>query len=157
MKKLCVFSDSHGFSGHMLRAIRREEPDLIVHLGDGQWDLDAVRQAFPELEIRSVRGNCDLYSGAPASLCFEVEQARIFAVHGHAHQVKYDRTYQRLCWAALEQEADLVLFGHTHIPYHDRYGSLEILNPGSISAGGRPSYGVVLADAGRITAELRRI
>ena len=157
MKKICVFSDSHGYADYMLRAIRREEPDLVVHLGDGQSDLRTVRKQFPDLEIRSVRGNCDLFSGVPSSLCFSVEGHRIFAVHGHTCQVKQDRTFQRLCWTALEQEADLALFGHTHIPCHDRYGALELLNPGSISAGSRPSYGVVLAEPGKLSAEIRRI
>lgn len=157
MKKICVFSDSHGYADHMIRAILRETPDLVVHLGDGQSDLRPVRKRFPDLEVLSVRGNCDTFSDAPSCLCFSVEGHRIFAVHGHTCQVKLDRTFQRLCWAALEQEADLALFGHTHIPCHDRYGDLELLNPGSISSGGRPTYGVVLAEPGRISAEIRLV
>ena len=156
MTKLCVFSDSHGLALYMLRAIRAEDPDLVVHLGDGYSDLSEVMEAFPGLPLRCVRGNCDVFSPAPAKLAFSVEGKRILAVHGHAYQVKTDRSLQRLCYAALEEEADLVLFGHTHVPCHDRWGDLEILNPGSIS-GLRPSYGVVAVENGRLSAELKKL
>ena len=64
--KILVFSDSHGNPDHMLTAIRREAPDAIFHLGDGESDLRAVKRAFPDLPIYSVRGNCDLFGAAPA-------------------------------------------------------------------------------------------
>ena len=37
MKKVLVLSDSHGNVGNMIRAVKREEPDMILHLGDCVW------------------------------------------------------------------------------------------------------------------------
>ena len=32
MKRVLVLSDSHGNVGNMIRAVKREEPDMILHL-----------------------------------------------------------------------------------------------------------------------------
>lgn len=156
MTKLCVFSDSHGCPEHMLRVIRQEAPDAVFHLGDGEGDLKAVRRAFPDLPLYQVRGNCDWASAAPALLRTEVEGQKVFATHGHLYDVKMGRDYQRLRYAALEADARLVLFGHTHIPYHDRVWGMELVNPGSIGYGARPSYAVVTIDGKAIAADLKR-
>lgn len=155
--RLCVFSDSHGNPDHMLTAIRREAPDAIFHLGDGESDLRAVKRAFPDLPIYSVRGNCDLFGAAPGLLKTEIAGQKVFATHGHAYKVKYDRDYQTLRYAALEADARLVLFGHTHVPYHDRVWGMEMINPGSIGYGSKPSYAVVELDETGVTADLKRV
>ena len=65
--------------------------------------------------------------------------------HGHLYGVKSDLT--RVVYAARERNADLLLYGHTHIPVTDYEDGLYILNPGSIHGGG--TYGVVdLSPAG---------
>jgi len=157
MTRLCVFSDSHGCPDHMLRAIRKEAPDAIFHLGDGEGDLRAVRRDYPDLPIHSVRGNCDLYSADPVLLRIELEGKKIFATHGHAYKVKYDRDFQTLRYAALEADARIVLFGHTHVPCHQRVWGMEMVNPGSIGYGAHPSYAVLTLDGDRVTADLKRI
>lgn len=45
--KLLVFSDSHGNVANMEDAVRREEPDQVLHLGDVVRDADALRRRFP--------------------------------------------------------------------------------------------------------------
>lgn len=42
MKRVLVLSDSHGNVGNMIRAVKREEPDMILHLGDCVVDADAL-------------------------------------------------------------------------------------------------------------------
>ena len=81
--------------------------------------------------------------------------ARIFAVHGHQHEVKYDDSMRELCRAALRADADVVLFGHTHRPYYGRHLGMEILNPGSIGRVREPSYGLLTVEEGNIKAEIR--
>ena len=44
MKRVLVLSDSHGNVGNMIRAVKREEPDMILHLGDCVVDADALRR-----------------------------------------------------------------------------------------------------------------
>ncbi len=37
MKRVLVLSDSHGNVGNMIRAVKREEPDMILHLETALW------------------------------------------------------------------------------------------------------------------------
>ena len=157
MKKICVFSDSHGYPDNMLRAMELEAPDMVIFLGDGESDLIAVKNRFPEAEYHSVRGNCDYRSAAPLRLLLTVEGVRIFAVHGHEYNVKLDRELTRLRYAALEQDAKVVLFGHTHRPFQDWSLGMEILNPGSVGYGPRPSYAVLTIEDGYARGELKNL
>jgi len=59
MKRVLVLSDSHGNVGNMIRAVKREEPDMILHLGDCVVDADALRREFPHITMVNVPGNCD--------------------------------------------------------------------------------------------------
>ena len=68
--KILVFSDSHGSAYKMEEAVRAENPDFVFFLGDGEGDLHVLTNAFPQLPVQAVRGNCDLYSSLPAErLC----------------------------------------------------------------------------------------
>lgn len=153
--KICVFSDSHGYAANMIEAVRLEEPTLCYFLGDGETDLVTLRERFPDLPINAVRGNCDLRSTQPLVLCAVVAGVRIWAVHGHQHEVKYDDAARELCRAALRADADVVLFGHTHRPYLDRHLGMLILNPGPIGRVREPSYGLMTIEDGKATAEIR--
>ena len=153
--KICVFSDSHGWAENMIEAVWREHPTLCFFLGDGETDLVTLRGRFPDLPINAVRGNCDLHSAKPLVFNAVVAGVRIYAVHGHQHEVKYDDAVRELCYAGLRADADIVLFGHTHRPYHNRHLGMEILNPGSIGRVKEPSYGVLTIEDGIAAAEIR--
>jgi len=156
LKKICVFSDSHGYADNMLAAIERERPDLVIHLGDGAADLDAVRRRFPALLIESLEGNCDRFCDALTELHATVAGKRIFAVHGHRHGVKLDPGLTRLRFAAMEDRADIVLYGHTHAAHNEKSGGMLIVNPGSCGYTARPTYAVIVIDGDTVTAEIRR-
>ena len=51
---------------------------------------------------------------------------------------------------ARKSGVDILLFGHTHRPLVDRRGRTLFLNPGSIGAPTRPSYGVVTIQDGQL-------
>ena len=157
MKRICVFSDSHGCPDNMIRVMEQENPDMVIHLGDGEGDLVPLKNRYPRTEVLNVRGNCDGRSAAPMKLVLRVEQVRLFAVHGHEYNVKFDRTLTKLRYSAMEAEANVVLFGHTHKPYQDHSLAMEILNPGSIGYGARPSYGLLTVNGSKVTVELKRI
>jgi putative phosphoesterase len=152
MKRIFVFSDSHGVTADMLRLVREGAPEMVLHLGDYDRDCDELRRAFPGLDIRGVRGNCDYRSAAPELLRFTAEGVRVFACHGHNYRVKSG--YQTICYAALEAEADLVLFGHTHRALHEKEGKVEFFNPGSVGRGWPPSYGLLRLGDGPLRAEI---
>ena len=153
--KFIVFSDSHGDVDHMIRAVRLENPALCFFLGDGEYDLTRLQRRFPSLPVNAVRGNCDLRSTLPRALTCAAGGVRIFATHGHLYSVKHDPIYRELCEAALAENADVVLFGHTHQPFRDRTMGMELLNPGSIGPTTRPSYGLILLDGDRVETAVR--
>ena len=76
---------------------------------------------------------------------------RTFPTHGHRYHVKFG--YQRLEYAAREVGAQVVLFGHTHVPYCEQYDGLWLLNPGACG-GQNGSYGLVIIEDKNITCKL---
>ncbi|MBQ4370288.1 MAG: metallophosphoesterase family protein, partial [Oscillospiraceae bacterium] len=57
--KIIVFSDSHRVISLMAEAVRREKPDLVLHLGDHASDAAELSAMFPAVRLAYVRGNCD--------------------------------------------------------------------------------------------------
>lgn len=156
--KLLVMSDSHGASHNILRALRiHSDADAVIFLGDGITDFMQSKDAFPNVAFFAVSGNCDMGLGAAygirASEQITLEGRRIFFTHGHAYSVKGGTG--ALVSAARSRNADIVLFGHTHVPL-ERYipedeegGAIYLVNPGSIRASRdtcRPSYAVITLD-----------
>ena len=137
----------------MKEAIRRERPGFVLFLGDGERDLPALRQAFPDLPLQAVRGNCDAFSELPQELVLTLEGVRFFLTHGHRYGVKTDRRLESLKAAARKNKAQAVLFGHTHEAFTEWDGGLLIFNPGT-AGGFRPTGGVLEIREGRITARL---
>jgi putative phosphoesterase len=150
MKCLC-FSDSHG-SYHYIRAALNKHLDaeVVFYLGDGLRDiedfvLDRSRAWF------AVQGNCD-YSALLGEIFVKKTDSitimgkRIFLTHGDLYGVKYGLDGVKKL--AIDQNADLVLFGHTHQPL-EKYistdeGGFYLFNPGSIGGGyGGASYGII--------------
>lgn len=153
--KILVLSDSHRAQFPMEQAVRKERPDAIVHLGDHCADAELLETKFPTLPICSVRGNCDLYAGdVPEEALFTWEGIRIFAVHGHRYGVK--SSLIRLKYAALERQAHVVLYGHTHCPYCETIDKLWIMNPGACNSHDC-AYGVVEIKDGVVTCCLKNL
>jgi putative phosphoesterase len=141
----------------MLRVLDAGLPDLMIHLGDGESDLDKVRKRYPLLPIENVRGNCDRFSVSLKTLRMTFAGKRIFATHGHLYDVKYDAELTRLRYAALEDDADIVLFGHTHRAFLDEFAGMKILNPGSCGRTSSPSFGLITIENNAVSAEIRYI
>ena len=78
---------------------------------------------------------------------------RIFAVHGHRYDVKYDRELDYLLHAAAQEQADVVLFGHTHVQYCETREGILVLNPGAC-AYFRPHYANLYLENGKAWADL---
>lgn len=138
--KILVVSDSHGNIENMCRAVERERPDMALHLGDGWRDAELLALQYPGLPIEKVPGNCD-FRDEPPVLVTSIRGKRVMLCHGHTLGVRSG--LDRLLYAALEQEADVVLFGHTHQPFVDIRKGIVMLNPGSIGSGGRHTYGTL--------------
>ena len=138
--KLLVLSDSHGTVDNMTLAVKRTQPDWIFHLGDMVRDGEALHAQFPEIPFVQVSGNCDLCALEPPEKLLCLADKRILLCHGHTLHVK--ESLLQAMYAALEQKADLFLFGHTHRIFSQTRNGVAMLNPGSIGDAGYPTYGV---------------
>lgn len=150
--KLLILSDSHGNQDAMVRAVEQSAPRMIVHLGDCWRDAQRLHRQFPDLDLVQVPGNCDFCPDVAAERLLEVGGKRILLCHGHTFQVK--QSLLSAAYAAERQQADLLLFGHTHQALQTRRGPLLLVNPGSIGDHLRPSYAVVRIENGELTADL---
>ena len=149
--KLLVLSDSHGDVDVMENAALQVRPDLLLHLGDHYADMERLQERLPQLSCIGVRGNCDR-PGPPESRLLKLEGKRILLTHGHLQDVKYE--LDRLYFFGMKNEADLVLFGHSHRVCRREEAGMQLLNPGSIGQGWPPSYAIVQLEGGRIDTEI---
>lgn len=157
MKKVIVFSDSHHYARNMISAIGIEKPDICFFLGDGERDLEKVRDMYPGLPIYAVHGNCDMCSMLSSKLMSNIEGVNIFATHGHLYNVKHENDYATLAYHAAESGADIALFGHTHMQTESDYKGVHLINPGSCGVDGYAGYAVIEINNGKWTADLRAI
>lgn len=157
MAKYLVFSDSHGRDEKMLDIIKRhKEAEGIFFLGDIENYGDRLRNSIPG-PVYMVRGNCDWSLRAQDFLVFPLHGHRIAMTHGHRQHVNMG--IDTLKYWALEKEADVVMYGHTHVPFVEQTSTMTILNPGSISRPRQsehiPTYGLIdFIDNGEIMVEI---
>ena len=157
---LCILSDSHGRVDALTEAIRRARPDGILFAGDGLRDLTHTDLPCP---LWAVQGNCDWMSLPMiigGSLCIPTEEElilweglRILLCHGHRLGVKSGLSVAAAHAAA--RDADVLVFGHTHVPLEQRIPAGEVVggiplkkdlylfNPGSIGDGLDPTFGTL--------------
>ena len=149
--RILVLSDSHHAMRFMEECAARLKPDCIVHLGDYYPDGFDLKQAFPQADFYQVPGNCDAYICSPdfpVILMPKLGGLNVYMTHGHKHNVKL--TTALLLRDARSSKADIVLYGHTHIPecYQEKDG-LWVMNPGS--AGYGETAGLIEIEKGKVT------
>jgi len=152
--KILVMSDSHGNESAVLNAVTLESPDMILHLGDHDRDCEVIGEEFPEIPLRSVRGNCDRSSVGLDTDEFTLSGKRFFMTHGHLFRVKTG--VSSILNAAVSRGADILLFGHTHIQKHSVKPEITLVNPGSIGMGGK-TYAVLELKNGDVVCDLKRL
>ena len=159
-----IMSDSHGRNENVELAIAqvREEIgefQMLIHLGD-VGDAREL-ESLAGVPCYIVRGNTDYDAKLLNANVIEAGGHRIFATHGHLYQV--DMRLDLLRFAALENDCDIAMYGHTHVPYlEEDPDDITILNPGSISkprqADHRYTYMVMeIDDEDEVTYELRYV
>ncbi len=158
--KILVFSDSHGDVRTMVSVCEHEKPGLIMHLGDHYADAEQLSYEYTKAEIVKVPGNTDFGVLHSSTKMHEVCGKRIMLTHGHAFDVK-SGDYAWLLQAGKERSADIILFGHTHVPYMDEEDGVMLMNPGRIGRNDArrliPTYIVIDLSNADIKAELRRL
>lgn len=149
--KVFVASDTHGNSQILVNAVLDERPQLVLHLGDYERDCMKVREAFPDIVVRAVRGNGDFRGSEPDYDEFVFENKRFFMTHGHLYGVK--TSLDAVLNAGFLRGADILLFGHTHIPFYKVIDGMVVLNPGSIAYGAK-TYAVLDIEHGAIEGRI---
>ena len=154
-----IVSDTHGRYERLAKVFEKHKAaDALIFLGDGLSDLARAGVGNYQFTVFSVKGNCDSGMGGINALrskdeiTFTFEGVKFYALHGHTKGVKLGLT--NAIYAAEENEADVLLFGHTHEPI-DTYiseteynlsKSLYAFNPGSLASS--YTYGICVVQNG---------
>ncbi len=146
--KITVVSDSHKAFQKLKDIISANlDSDMLIHLGDGEFEFNDVAELYPGKTFIFVNGNCD-YGQYPSMRIVTAESCRILCVHGHMQNV-HDGLGELLSLAA-ENNCQLALFGHTHMYRTGMENGIYFMNPGSISdprGKKEPSYGIIMIDS----------
>ena len=154
---LVALSDTHSEADPQLTPHLREtiaSADCLVHAGDF-----VTQEVFDEFEklagsVVAVHGNSDtrrLRNRFPETTTAEWSGKRLLVAHSHRH----DET--SLSLLARQENADVIITGHTHRPKIRHLGERLHVNPGSHAQprGNRPAYALFERNAGEISVELR--
>ena len=103
--------------------------DLIIHVGDivEEWVLEELGKLA---ETKAVRGNMDsaeLKKRLPEKMLLNVSGKKIGVVHGSGPAFKAFKAASE----AFRKKPDIIIFGHSHIPFNEERDGILFFNPGS--------------------------
>jgi len=131
---IAVLSDTHGRPHPSLfPTLEKFHPSLILHAGD-IGDLDLITELEAVAPTVYVRGNTD--SAGPkwpdsVSLCIKLGAARqidLLLVHFAVVRLRLNGEVINLL---RQNPAQIVVYGHSHIPFLGKQQSAVLFNPGS--------------------------
>lgn len=153
-----IVSDSHGYHKYLDEVLYgMGYVDGLFHLGDVE-DRETDIEAQIDCPLYIVCGNNDSEMFLPREREVFLGPHKVFMTHGHYYHVHYG--VDELVREAKKRGCDIVMFGHTHSPFHQKVDDVLLLNPGSITfprtAERRPTYMVMeMAESGQIKVSLR--
>lgn len=130
--KVLIVSDNHGRLKQIKSLLKQVAPiDLMIHLGDIGDGADHIKYIAP-CPVEMVAGNTDFfYINMAKEKILQIGKFKVMITHGHEYGVNYSTS--SIEEAAIKNKADIVMFGHTHVPMIDTKGKVSLINPGSIS------------------------
>ncbi len=156
---IAVISDTH-----MPRGARRlpdscvarlGTTDLILHAGDVSTATTLAEMERIGPPVLAVHGNVDddeLTRRLPAARIVDADGARIAMVHDAGPRKRRLARMRRRF-----PDADAVVFGHSHLPLHEREDGFQIFNPGSPTErrrAGAHTMGLARCTGGSVEFEL---
>lgn len=143
--RIAVLADTHA-PRHWKRMPPRvaeviDGADVILHAGDVCVPsvLDELAQVAP---VHVVLGNNDGHDvaawGAPETLEIELAGLRVAMIHDSGQKTRRTARMRRRF-----PDADLVVFGHSHIPMDVEGDGVRVFNPGSPTDRRRQPHGTV--------------
>lgn len=156
--KLMIASDIHGsnfYCSKLLKRYMEESPDKLIILGDllyhgprnelpKEYDPERVAKLFNLVKdhIICVKGNCDAevdqwlvdFPIISEMGCIMIDGISMYITHGHKYNYE---NKPPMC------PHDILIFGHTHVPFAEDCEEGLFINPGSVSIpkeGSKNSY-----------------
>ncbi|SFC67773.1 hypothetical protein SAMN05443252_105223 [Bacillus sp. OV322] len=149
--KIIVLSDTHmpkkakKLPSPLLKEL--ENADLIIHAGDWQT-IEVYNELRKYGKVEGVYGNVDseqILEKFPDKQILTVKQFKIGLIHGHG---KKWTTEKRALYAFKDDNVDMIIYGHSHIPKITQENKCMLFNPGSPTDKRRQkqySFGIVTA------------
>ena len=152
--KLVIISDVHGKKTLLERILRfNPDADNFLSLGDTEMTLDYLL----DLDIIGVKGNYPRDPGLGYEHFMTFNGKKFMLTHGHKYGVH--KGLKKLAKKAIQENIDVILYGHTHIAHALYCNDTLLLNPGSVYRPRnkqQPSYCIMyVSDKGDITYEFR--
>lgn len=150
-QQILIISDTHGLVSP-LTDIFEQHPNIstIIHCGDSElMNFDPILK-----NVHVVRGNCDYDRTLPNELLVKVGDHSIYVTHGHLYGVK--TSLDKLHSKAKEMNADIAVYGHSHIAKANQVDDVLLVNPGSIAyPRGRKekTYAIITLDDSKRTVD----
>ncbi|MBB5181293.1 hypothetical protein HNQ44_002758 [Planomicrobium koreense] len=134
MKKIVILSDTHipVRAKKLPQALvaECETADFIIHAGDWQT-MDVFHELSAYANTDGVTGNVDpwdILDRFGKKKIFEIDGLKIGVIHGDGIR---NTTEQRAFEAFADDNVDIIVFGHSHIPVMRDAGGVTLFNPGS--------------------------
>lgn len=126
--KICVISDSHGYTRNIEKILENSKYNHIFFLGDGVRDFEEI----DDERLTLIEGNCDLFSQYPLMTTINICNKKFMLCHGHLYNVR--QGVFSLMKQAKNLKADIVCYGHTHIQNIEQIDGIYYINPGALSS-----------------------
>lgn len=129
--KILIVSDTHRQNSRLYQLIDRVKPvDAILHCGDIEGEEIGVSTAA-KAPVIVVSGNNDFTYGYDMEKCLNIGKYRVYMTHGHQYGVHYGIDKLKRTMGA--RGANIIIYGHTHVP-EIKYELRQVfLNPGSLT------------------------
>lgn len=149
--KIFVFADTHGDTDGIELVISKSKPDLIIHLGDLVTDALKIQNKYPNIEMIIIRGNADNDDSIAKEKNIYISGKNIYLTHGdqfnHGKGVTRSAPESEIVAYAIQNNVDIVLYGHVHTPILSYERNVFAMNPGSSvfdrKRGFNPTFGLI--------------
>lgn len=130
--EIAILSDTHLREGRSLPIYVWEQlnkVDLIIHAGD-LINMGLIEELARVAPVRAVCGNCDGWDvSLPERDIVECESLKIGIIHGNSGRGK--STPDRALNAFEDSPVNIIIFGHSHVPFIEWRNGILLFNPGS--------------------------
>ncbi len=148
-----IFSDTHGNLEAMRDALAAKGPfGAMIHLGDGVLDAAALSREL-NIPLSAVAGNEDGDSPFPERQSISLGSRAAILLHGHRLDLNpylpagaWEKTFAAMDALMALSGAQVLLFGHTHVPLLRRTEHGILCNPGSHYIGSQARHTFAIAE-----------